>query len=49
VSATFTEVIPGEIEAATKKVIIKKDFLEETEQKKINLNSVSATCTVMNL
>lgn len=43
------DLIPGEMEAATQKVIIKKNFDQEAEKKTFNLNSVSATCPVMNL
>lgn len=42
-------VIPGEVEFATNKVFIKKAFDKEAEKKIFNLNSVSATCPVMNL
>lgn len=41
--------IPGEMDAATKKVIVAKVFNAETEKKFINLNSVSASCPIMNL
>jgi hypothetical protein len=44
-----TDSIPGEIEAATKKVMISKEYDEEAEQKIFNLKSVSASCPVMNL
>ena len=41
--------IPGEMEAAKRKIIIQKEFDEEAEQKIFNLKSVSASCPVMNL
>ena len=47
--APLIEEIPGEMEAALKKVLIKKDFDNDAEVKLINLNSVSAACPVMNL
>lgn len=47
--SAFTEAIPGEMEAAHKKVIIKKCYDSEAEKKIFNLNSVSASCPVMNL
>lgn len=43
------EYIPGEMDAAVKKILIKKDFDNDADVKLINLNSVSACCPVMNL
>lgn len=37
------------MDAATKKVMIQKNFDCDAEQKKINLHAVSASCPVMNL
>ena len=37
------------MEAATKKVVIAKAFNPDIEKKFINLNSVSASCPIMNL
>lgn len=50
-SSKFSHVdsIPGEMEAAKRKIIIQKEFDEEAEQKIFNLKSVSASCPVMNL
>ena len=41
--------VPGEMEAAQKKVIIKKQYDQDADKKIFNLNTVSASCPVMNL
>lgn len=48
-AAEDNNTIPGEMDAATKKVMIQKNFDSDAEQKKINLHAVSASCPVMNL
>ncbi len=37
------------MEAAVKKVLLKKPFNSDAEAKIINLNSVSASCPILNL
>ena len=48
-TAPSVDKVPGEMEAAQKKVIIKKQYDQDADKKIFNLNTVSASCPVMNL